>query len=96
MYEVVGRCPVCGNDIVNYVKSYGCKNWKNGCQVTIWKDLYDKQISIEEVQRLLEGEVIGAYEFSTKNGGTFRAKLRLLDNGEIKFIYEPELSEEDE
>lgn len=36
--EAVGICPVCGNNIVEKEKNFGCVNWKNGCKFAIWKN----------------------------------------------------------
>ena len=36
--ESLGKCPVCGNDVIEGEKAFGCVNWKNGCKFSIWKD----------------------------------------------------------
>ncbi|MCI7031006.1 DNA topoisomerase, partial [Clostridium sp.] len=36
--EEIGKCPVCGNPVIEGEKGFGCTNWKNGCKYTIWKN----------------------------------------------------------
>lgn len=40
--QVIGKCPECGNDIIEGKKAYGCSNWKNGCKFTIWYNQLEK------------------------------------------------------
>ncbi len=42
--KVLGTCPVCkkGNLIENS-KAFGCSEWKNGCKMTIWKNVLEKE-----------------------------------------------------
>lgn len=41
--EVLGKCPLCGNGIIEGHKGFGCSNWKSGCKFVIWKN--DKFLS---------------------------------------------------
>ncbi|MDU5650020.1 MAG: DNA topoisomerase, partial [Clostridium perfringens] len=41
--EVLGKCPNCGNPVIEGERGFGCVNWKNGCKYTIWKN--DKYIA---------------------------------------------------
>ena len=34
----IGKCPLCGNKIVEKEKNFGCVNWRNGCKFAIWKN----------------------------------------------------------
>lgn len=36
--ESLGKCPVCSHKIVEYPKSFGCTNYRNGCKFAIWKN----------------------------------------------------------
>lgn len=36
--ESLGVCPICGHKIVEYPKSFGCTNYRNGCKFAIWKN----------------------------------------------------------
>ena len=32
------RCPLCGGDILETQKAFGCSKWQTGCPFTLWKD----------------------------------------------------------
>lgn len=93
MYKKIGKCPLCGCDVVDYPRSYGCTNWKKksngtpGCPTTIWKNYYGYVLTEEDAQRLLGGAIIGPYQFTTKEGKAFKAKLKLM-GGELNPIFE--------
>ncbi len=36
--ERVGSCPLCGNDVIENRLGFGCCEWKNGCEFTIFKN----------------------------------------------------------
>ena len=79
--ESVGKCPVCGNDVVETEKAYGCINWKNGCKFTIWKDdkfinSIGKTVSKEMVQLLLKNGKVGFRNIKSKKGTVYSAYFR--------------------
>lgn len=34
----IGICPLCGNQVVEKERNFGCVNWRNGCKFAIWKN----------------------------------------------------------
>ncbi|MBE6068514.1 MAG: type IA DNA topoisomerase [Clostridium lundense] len=96
--ESIGKCPTCGNDIVEGEKSFGCTNWKNGCKFTIWKNdkyiqSFGKKVSRAMVELLLKNGKVGFRNLRSKKGTTFAAyfKYELNEktgyyNWEIEFI----------
>lgn len=36
------RCPLCGKEVVESAKAFGCSAWKEGCHFTLWKDCLTK------------------------------------------------------
>ncbi len=62
--EVLGKCPVCGRDIVEGTKGFGCMGYKTGCKFVIWKEdkelaKYRKKVTKTMVKTLLKkGEVL--------------------------------------
>ena len=79
--EEVGKCPVCGNAIIEGEKGFGCTNWKNGCKYTIWKndkfiEAMGKKVSKEMVQLLLKNGKVGFRNLKSKKGTFFSAYLR--------------------
>lgn len=96
--ESVGKCPVCGNDVIEGEKGFGCINWKNGCKYTIWKndkfiESIGKKVSKEMVQLLLKNGKVGFRNIKSKKGTTYSAYFRYVKNEktgyyswEIEFI----------
>ena len=79
--ESIGKCPVCGNDIIEGEKGFGCNNWKNGCKYTIWKndkfiESMGKKVTKEMVKLLLKNGKVGFRNLKSKKGTLFSAYLR--------------------
>ncbi len=32
------KCPLCGKDVIENAKAFGCSAWREGCRFTLWKD----------------------------------------------------------
>lgn len=32
------KCPLCGGEVIENAKAFGCAAWRDGCRFTIWKD----------------------------------------------------------
>jgi len=64
--QVVGKCPICGGDIVDRGKNYVCANYKkddpNSCKVWINKNIAGYELSEKDLQDLLTKK-----ETETKN-----------------------------
>jgi DNA topoisomerase III len=85
--ERLGMCPVCGGDIVDGPKAYGCSNWGNGCKFRIWKTIAQKTITPEIAVQLLETGNTGVLDgFKSKVGKDFEAALK-VEGGEVKFAF---------
>jgi DNA topoisomerase-3 len=85
--EVLGICPLCGQNVVETPKGYGCSGWKNGCMFTIWKQMAGKEIAIDQVRDLLKNGNSAVIEgFKSKTGKSFEAKLRIKD-GLVEFCF---------
>ena len=85
--EEVGKCPICGNAVIEGSKGFGCTNWKNGCKYTIWKDdkfiaSFGKTVSKEMVKLLLQNGKVGFRNLKSKKGNTFSAYFRYEKNEE--------------
>lgn len=79
--EEIGKCPVCGNAIIEGEKGFGCTNWKNGCKYTIWKndkfiEAMGKKVTKEMVALLLKNGKVGFRNLKSKKGTFFSAYLR--------------------
>lgn len=68
--NVVGKCPFCGGDIVDYGKGYGCQNYKkeapNSCKVWIPKVIPGYELTDKDLQDLLAGRETGVKTFTNK------------------------------
>ena len=89
--EEIGKCPICGNSIIEGEKGFGCINWKNGCRYTIWKDdkyitSFGKIVSKEMVELLLKNGKVGFRNLKSKKGNTFSAYFRYELNKETGYL----------
>jgi DNA topoisomerase-3 len=79
--KVLIECPVCGGDIVETPKAFGCANWKDvdgGCKFVIWKTISQRETTKEEAIQLIETGTTDVLDgFISKNGKAFRARLSL-------------------
>ena len=84
----LGNCPSCKKgQIVEYPKSYGCTEFKNGCKFGIWKEIANKKITHKNVEDLItKGRTSLIKGFKGKSGNEFEAYL-VLDN-ELKTAFE--------
>jgi DNA topoisomerase III len=79
--QEIGKCPVCGNSVVEGSKGFGCSNWKNGCKFTIWKDdkfinALGKKVTKQMVELLLKNGKVGFRNIKSKKGTTYSAYFR--------------------
>ena len=86
--DVVGKCPLCGRDVVRKGFGYGCSGYKdNGCKFVVRTKICGRVISLSNVKKLLtDGETYKIKGFISKNNKEFDAVL-YLDNGEVKFKF---------
>ena len=87
--DVIGKCPLCGKDIVRGRFSYGCRGYKEGCDFKVNLYICERAISVSNMKLLLEqGSTDNIVGFRSKRTGkTFDAKLRLED-GKANFVFE--------
>lgn len=77
MSSIIGKCPLCGGNVFENPKSFGCGNWKEkGCKFTVWKhDLRGHDFTIDEVKTLLDGGEVGPFKLKSKAGKDYTALL---------------------
>ena len=81
--EAIGVCPICGNPVIENEKGFGCTNWKNGCDYTIWKNdkfitSLGKSVTKLMVELLLKNGKVGFRNIKSKKGTTYSAYLRYV------------------
>ena len=89
--EEIGKCPICGNPVIEGTKGYGCTNWRNGCKFTIWKNdkfiaALGKKVSKEMVELLLKNGKVGFRNIKSKKGTTYSAYLRYVKDEETGYF----------
>lgn len=90
--EPLGKCPLCGGDVIATFKGYGCSRYKKadgGCSFAIWP-ICGKKLTPRQVQLLLRTqylpEVKGFRSPRTKK--LFTAGLKLEADGKISFVFD--------
>lgn len=92
MKEIIGKCPLCGGNIFENPKSYGCGNWKEkGCKFTIWKhDCHGHDFTVDEVKKLLSGGAVGPLKLKSKAGKDYTASLYYnKENARVELKFPP-------
>lgn len=88
--EPLGRCPLCGGDVIEGKRAYGCSNWRpadGGCKFAIWKTMAKKRISPAQAKTLLErGQTAKLKGFVSNKGSKFSAAL-IIQDGKVQFKF---------
>lgn len=85
MKHVIGKCPDCGGEVIEYSKFYGCRNWRpidGACPFTLPKKFVGREISPALAGKLLRDrytERLGG--FVSRKGFEFSASMELQTNG---------------
>ncbi len=79
--DVVGKCPLCGKDVVRGRYKYGCRGYKDGCEFGVSINICGRNISVSNVRMLLEkGETSRICGFVSRHTGkTFDGTLKLVE-----------------
>ncbi|MBE3588662.1 MAG: topoisomerase C-terminal repeat-containing protein, partial [Thermoanaerobacteraceae bacterium] len=86
--EVLGKCPLCGRDVLEYAKSYGCSGYKDGCKFAVWKEIAGKKITSNQAKELFQKGRTGVLKgFKSKAGKSFDAILTLGEDGKVNFEF---------
>ena len=77
--KVIGRCPLCGNDIVERSKSWSCTGYNkddpNSCHFSIWKMTSGTNIEEDTARQILQTGESDELEFTSRAGKLFKSKL---------------------
>lgn len=83
----IGKCPLCGADVVERNKAFGCNRWRDGCSFAVWKTIAGKRIGVRTARTLLAKHQTSVLKgFTSKSGKKFQARLKLVD-GDVKFDF---------
>ncbi|WP_434512844.1 DNA topoisomerase 3 [Desulfitobacterium sp. AusDCA] len=90
--EVLGSCPLCGGEIVEGNKGYGCMNYRQGCSFVVWKTpICGKVLTPAQMKKLLsKGKTDLIKGFRSKTGKNFSAYLVWQEAGssQLKFMFD--------
>lgn len=85
--DVVGKCPLCGGEVIKNRFAYGCRDYQN-CKFKVSLQICGRIISKSNIEKLLsEGVTSNIEGFVSKNGKNFNAKLKLDDDKKIVFDF---------
>lgn len=85
--DIVGKCPLCGNDVVRNRYAYGCRDYQN-CKFKINTFICGRAISKKNVEKLLTDGVTSNIEgFISKSGKNFNSKLKLNEEKNVIFDF---------
>jgi len=83
--SVLGVCPRCGGNVVEFKSSFSCANYKSGCKFTIWKKskmsmLSKTTFTATDVKKFLSGQGVKKTKLLKRDGSTFSATLIMEDD----------------
>ncbi len=87
--EDLGTCPKCKKGkIYEGKKSFGCSEWQQGCNFSIWKTIAGKKISSTAIKDLLTKDKTRLIKgFTSKKGSKFDASLKLDKDFKVIFDF---------
>lgn len=79
---VLGKCPLCGEDVIAGKKYYFCKNYRKekDCKFILGREVNGASVNEDEVRKILEGKETKAFKMKNKDGKVFNAKLKWDSN----------------
>ena len=82
----LGRCPVCGGEVITGKRDYGCANWRKadgGCRFILPSEISGRRISPQTASLLLSTRKAGPFSgFVAAGGELFDGLLRLVQTDE--------------
>lgn len=75
------QCPLCGGNIIQGKKGYGCSNWREehgNCHFVIWKEIMGRKLTEKNIETLVSGKSTPLYVLKDKHGNKFKAKLKMM------------------
>ena len=87
--EGLGMCPICKRgQVLENPKAYGCSEYKNGCEFTIWKEMSSKKIPKKNIEELISKKESSLIKgFKNKAGKEFEAYIYLDEKGKPQFRF---------
>ncbi len=96
-HSVIGTCPICGGNVIETEKAFGCSNWREplSCRFTIWKQqrgiLENVTITEPMAKKLLEGKQVKMKKVKGKDNETFDAEMKMVVDKDsqypVRFVF---------
>lgn len=87
MKHVLGKCPQCAGQVVEFRNFYGCTNWRKpdgACPFTLPKTFAGREIPAHVAADLIKNRCTKRLSgFVSQAGNNFEAKLELQFNGSL-------------
>lgn len=84
--ESVGKCPICGKEVVESEKMFYCTGNKDGCVFKLWKEAkhFSNTLKITKsiAKKLLKKNGSSKFEVSGKDGNKKEVNLKIKINGD--------------
>lgn len=80
--KVIGKCPVCGNDVIETGNYFMCSHYKKEeepCEFICGKTVSGQTIKTEEFQEILTGKPTKQKRFKSQAGKPFMASLGIVE-----------------
>lgn len=85
--DYIGKCPLCGKDVLKNRYGYGCAGYKEGCKFKINGVICKRVISKDNAIKLLQdGRTSKIKGFISKNGKSFDAYIK-INNEKLDFDF---------
>ena len=99
-HEVIGTCPLCGGNVIEGIRGFGCSNWREpmNCKFTVWKNqtkgmFSNVTITLPMAKKLLAGKSVRMKKLLKNDGTTFDADVELKVDKEsqypVQFVFAP-------
>ena len=85
-HKIIGKCPVCGDDVVKVMSGYACKNsfrTENPCAFALGNMIANRRMKDEEIAELLDKKRLLRDGFASKEGKAFTTILRIEQDGSV-------------
>ena len=86
--DKIGECPICGQDVVRGVYSYGCSAYSKGCKFKINFKILGSLMPKRQAEKLLATGFTEKMKFTSKSGKEFESKLKLEVGGQVVFDFD--------
>lgn len=83
--SIVGKCPVCGGNLLVGPAAFNCSNYKHGCDFKIWRHYYGHKVNLQDAKELLaQGKSTLPFEAFDKYGHVHALILKVGTHNEIQ------------